>query len=180
MAAFFLQEEVTEISKLYWPSDDTLETPQQTSYTLRHKKKKKKDQAISFAWSNAKHVEITSSYKNKSVVLTSDIDVWSVQLLPILMSSDLLRNNKDTDGSILVADKNRLRNYDFTLQGKKSVKFNGSMHECLKFKINKRNSNRFTYAWLSIDHYYLPLRMEQYKDNELSASMTLEEFKLLK
>ena len=180
MAAFFLQEEVTEISELYWPDNDALKTPQQTSYTLRHRKKKKKDQTISFTWPNVNHVEIASSYKNKSAALTSDKDVWSVQLMPILMSSDLLRNNKDTDGSFLVADKNRLRNYDFTLQGKESVKFNGSMHECLKFKISKRNSNRFTYAWLSTDHYYLPLRMEQYKDNELSASMTLEEFKLIK
>jgi len=180
MAAFFLKELVTETSQLYWPGDNTLETPQQTSYTLRHKKKKKKDQEISFSWSTAKLVDITSSYKNKTATLTSDKNTWSTQLLPIVMSSYLLRNNKITGDTIQVADKNRLINYDFTLEGNESIKFNGDMYECLKFKISKRNSRRFTYAWLSTDHYYLPLIMDQYKDDELSASMMLKEFKLLK
>jgi Protein of unknown function (DUF3108) len=180
MAAFFLKEVITETSQLYWPGDNALEAPQQTSYAIRHKKKKKKDQDIAFTWSDANHVEITSSYKNKSAALTSDKGVWSTQLLPILMSSYLLQNDKTTGDTILVADKNRLENYDFTLEGNKPIKLNGSMHSCLKFKIFKQNSSRFTYAWLSKDHYYLPLRMEQYKDNELSASMRLEEFKLLK
>jgi len=180
MAAFFLKEVITETSQLYWPGDNTLETPQQTSYTLHHKKKKKKDQHISFTWSAAKLVEISSSYKNKSATLTSDKDTWATQLLPIVMSSYLLRNDKTTGDTIQVVDKNRLRNYDFTLVGNESIKFNDNMHACLKFKISKRNSNRFTYAWLSTDHHYLPLLMEQYKDDELGASMTLKEFKLLK
>ena len=180
MAAFFLQEVVTETSQLYWPGDDTLDKPQQTSYTQHHKKKKSKDQNISFTWSGANLIDITSSYKDKSATLISDNDVWSTQLLPILMSSYLLRNDKATGDTIQVVDRNRLRNYDFTLEGNESIKFNDSMHSCLKFKIRKQNSNRFTYVWLSIDHYYLPLVMEQYKDDELSASMALEEFKLLK
>jgi len=180
MAAFFLKEVITETSQLYWPSDGTLETPQQTSYTLHHKKKKKKDQNISFTWSGTKLIDITSSYKNKSASLISDKDIWSTQLLPIVMSSYLLRNDKITGDTIQVVDKNRLRNYDFTLEGNEPIKLNNNMHACLKFKISKRNSNRFTYAWLSTDHYYLPLVIEQYKDDELSASMTLKEFKLLK
>ena len=180
MAAFFLKEVITETSKLYWPNDNTLEAPQQISYTLRHKKKKKKDQDIFFTWPNTDHVDISSSYKNKPATLTSDKEVWSAQLLPILMSSYLLRDDKATGDNILIADKNNLKNYNFSLEGSESIKFNNGKHPCLKFKIIKKNSSRFTYAWLSKNHYYLPLYMEQYKDNELSVSMELEEFKLLK
>jgi len=180
MAAFFLKEVITETSQLYWPGDKTLETPQQTSYTQHHKKKKKKDQNISFTWSGTKLVDITSSYKNKSANLISDKDTWSTQLLPIVMSSYLLRNENTTGDTIQVVDRNRLRNYDFTLEGNESINFNDTMYSCLKFKIRKHNSSRFTYAWLSTNHYYLPLVIEQYKDDELSASMTLKEFKLLK
>jgi len=180
MAAFFLKEVITETSQLYWPGDKALETPQQTSYIQRHKKKKKKDQNISFSWSGAKLVDVTSSYKNKSAILIPNKEVWSTQLLPIVMSSYLLRDENTTGDTIQVVDRNRLRNYDFTLEGKESINFNDTMYSCLKFKIRKRNSSRFTYAWLSADHYYLPLVMEQYKDNELNASMALKEFKLLK
>lgn len=180
VTAFFLKEIITETSHLYWPDDNTLEAPQQISYRLQHKKNKKKDQEIYFVWSDVNHVDISSSYKNKSATLTSDKIVWSSQLLPILMSSYLLHNDKITDGSFLIANKNNLENYNFTLEGHEPIELNGKMHSCLKFKIIKQDSSRYTYAWLSKNHYYLPLKMEQYKDNELNASIMLKQFKLLK
>jgi len=41
-AALFYKETITETSQLYCPGDDTIKSPQQTSYTLQHTKKTKK------------------------------------------------------------------------------------------------------------------------------------------
>ena len=35
-----------------------------------------------------------------------------------------------------------------------------------------------SYTWISKAHYYLPLKIEQYKDNELNVSMLMTEFRL--
>ena len=121
-AAFFLNEAITETSYLYWPDDDTLKTPQQTSYTLHHTRKKKKDQKISFAWPNINHVDISSTYRKKQVTLSTDENVWSSQLLPILMSSHLLLDNKTKSNRFLIVNKNSLKYYDFTLQGHEVIK----------------------------------------------------------
>jgi len=164
---------------LYWPDDGTIKSPQLTSYTLQHTKKKKKDQNISFVWSGVNHVDISSSYKNKPANLTAEKNVWSRQLLPILMSSYLLKNDKATGDSFLIADKNELENYNFAFVKHDSIKFDGKTHPCLKFKIASQGSSRFSYVWLAKSYDYLPLRIEQHKDNELNASMTLKQFKRL-
>jgi len=179
-AALFYKETITETSQLYWPGDDTIKSPQQTSYTLQHTKKTKKDQKISFNWPTMNHVDISSSYKNKSVTLTAEKNVWSRQLLPILMSSYLLKNDKTTGDSFLTIDKNELENYAFTFVSHDSIDFDGKKQPCLKFKITSQGSSRFTYVWLAKSFDYLPLRIEQYKDDELNVSMTLKQYKRLK
>ena len=180
VTAFFFSEVITETSILNWPNVDTLKQPRQLSYTLKHTQKKRKDQKIDFDWNKDDSVKISSTYKNKSATLKSSENTWSRQLIPILMSSDLLKNNSSSTNSFLIANKNQLKHYTYNLEGQESIILNKKTISCLKFKIHKHDSNRISYAWLSKEHYFMPVMIEQYKNGELDVSMKLKKFKLLK
>jgi len=180
VTAFFFKEVVTETSILNWPDNDTTTKPKQVSYKLKHKQKKRKNQNIIFDWNTDNSVKISSTYKNKSSTTQSRENVWSRQLIPILMSSDLQQNSSTSQNSFLIANKGHLKNYHYNLIGQESAIVNNKTLVCLKFKIKKQGSNRESFAWLSKEHNYMPVKIEQYKNKELDVSMILKKFKRLK
>ena len=179
VTAMFFKEVITETSLLFWPENESLQSPQQTSYVLRHKKKSKKNQEIKFHWAETDHVDITSTYRKKVSTVSSNQQAWSSQLIPILMSNNLLHDKNTTKNSFLIANKGRLVNYNYQFEGKENITLDNKIQPCVKYKIRKQDSDRFSYVWLSEDYFYLPLKIEQYKGDELNVSMMLKHFKLL-
>jgi len=179
VTAFFFSEVITENSILNWTDNDSQQAPRQLSYTLKHTQKKRKDQKIFFDWREDNSVKISSTYKNRSTEILASENVWSRQLIPILMSSDLLKNKNITNHSFLIVNKGKLKNYTYNLEGQELITLNEKAINCLKFKIKKHNSDRVSYAWLSKEHSYLPVMIDQYKGDKLDVSMTLKQFKHL-
>lgn len=177
-AALFVKKKVRETSILNWYKGEAGITLRQQSYHLLRDKKHKKNQSISFDWTDKNTVMLNGSYKKRAYQLISDEHVWGRHMLPLLLSGELLSNNNASGNAFHITDKGGLQKYIYTLEKTDNMVFSGKNYPVLKFKIKREGSNRMSYTWLSSAHYYLPLKIEQYKDDELSASMLMTEFKL--
>jgi len=177
LASFLVKDDLTETSILNGSSGIGAGQLRQLSYELFRGMKHKKNQQIAFNWNTDGSVKIDSTYKNRTYNFTSEQNVWSRQLLPLLMSNDLQLNSQITGNHFYIVDRGSLQKYIYTLENTEDIKFSGRIYPCLKFRIYKEGSNRMSYVWLSSQHYYLPLKIEQYKDDDLNASMLLKQFK---
>jgi len=175
-AALFVKNDFIETSILNWPGNDSKKTPQQQSYHLFRGEKHKKNQNISFDWRDNKTLKLSGSYKNRKYNLSSTQPVWGRQLLPLLMSHKLLSENPNSTHTFYITDKGNLQKYTYTQEGTENIYLSGKMYPTLKFKIKKEASESWSYTWLSSKHYYLPLKIEQYKDGELNVNMQMTHF----
>ena len=177
-ASFFIRSTPKEISVLNW-SDNTHSTmPLQQSYEYFQSKEHKKNQKILFNHSNTGEIQINGSYKHKSYKLKTDKVVWARQLLSLLMSSDLQLHSETTSNNFYITDKGRIEKYTYNLVATEDFEFKDKSLPVLKFKITKDNSRRMSYVWLSKNHYYLPLKIEQYKDGDLNIRMLMTHLNL--
>ncbi|VAW58012.1 hypothetical protein MNBD_GAMMA11-2458 [hydrothermal vent metagenome] len=174
LASWIVGETVTETSILNWPNEQNTGIPQQKSYRFYRGKKYRKNQNMTFKQSDNATTLIEGRYKNRSYSLESQQLVWSRDLIPLLMSSDLQLNHHKTSGRFHITDKGNLNDYTYTLEKNEEISFNDKTFPTLKFMIKKQNSQRISYVWLSKAHYYLPLKIEQYKKGELKGSMQIK------
>jgi len=178
LASFLVRTKPKENSVLNWPEDAHLSLPQQQSYNYFQDKKHKKNQQILFSHTQANETLIKGSYKHKTYILETDKTVWARQLLPLLMSSDLQLNPDITSNSFYITDKGQIQKFTYTRLATEYIKFENKVLPVLKFKINREGNGRMSYAWLSSAHFYLPLKIEQYKNDELYLRMIMTQFKL--
>jgi len=178
-AALFLTADPTETSVLNWPETDHSTQPKQYSYHYSQEKKHKKNQQILFDYSQSTKTRINGTYKFKPYTLETQQLVWSRQVIPLLMSNDLQQDSAITSNSYFIADKGYIRKYTYTLETTENIEFKNRQIPVLKFKITKEGNRRMSYVWLSKEHFYLPLKIEQYKDNELNVRMLLTHFNLI-
>jgi len=176
IASFFIKNNHEETSILYWPKNAKL--PLQQSYNYFGGEKYKKNQQILFKYTDPEKTLIDGSYKHKSYTLSTDKTVWARQLLPLLISNTLQTNPKTRTASFFITNKGGIHKYTYTFEAKETLNLKNKPLNVLKFKIYKKNSHRISYAWLSKDYYYLPIKIEQYKDGELNASMFMTQFEL--
>lgn len=177
IASLFVKDDLLETSILKWPENKSLAIPQQQSYDLFRGEKHKKNQLITFNWKESGAVNINGSYKRKSYNISTEQPVWSRHFIPLLMSSDLQLDESKSTNNYLITDKGKLQNYTYTLENTEDIKFSGKLYPCLKFKVNRQGSKRMSYVWLSREHYFIPLKIEQYKNGDLNASMLLKQLK---
>ncbi len=179
MASLFIKEDPEEISILNWPENSELKRPRQQSYNYFQGKNHKKNQKISFNWSAEDKVNIEGTYKKKTYKLSSGKILWARQLLPVLMSSDLQLKPDTISDSFYITNKGNIDKYTYTLEATENLEFKNKNYPVLKFKISYKGSSRMTYAWLSKAHYYLPLKIEQYKKGALNVSMLMTDLELI-
>jgi uncharacterized protein DUF3108 len=178
VASLFVKTDPVENSILNWPDSNSQNSPQQLSYEYIQEKKHKKNQRIKFTYLEKGKTHIEGNYKHKPYSLETDKTVWARQFLPLLISNDLQQNSDIRSNNYYIIDKGHIEKYIYTLEADETLKFRGRVLPVLKFKINKQGSRRTSYAWLSKAHYYLPLKIEQFKDSELNIRMLLTQLKL--
>lgn len=186
-ASLFVKNDLVETSTLNWSGNEEEKALQQQSYDLFRGKHHKKNQKISFSWSNANTVNIQGHYKNRDYKLVSRHPVWGRHLIPLVMSKISLNNNSQQntrpvnsepqDNTFYITDKGGLQKYTYTLVKAENIIVSGKTYPALKFKISREGSRRMSYTWLSSAHYYLPVKIEQYEDGELNVSMQMTQFK---
>jgi len=178
LASFLVKSKPKEKSVLNWPEEAHLSLPQQQSYDYFQDKKHKKNQQILFSHTQTGETHIKGSYKHKTYNLETDKTVWARQLLPLLMSNDLQLNPDITSNSFYITDKGQIQKFTYTRLATEYIKFENKVLPVLKFKINREGNGRMSYAWLSSAHFYLPLKIEQFKNDELYLRMIMTQFKL--
>jgi len=174
LASMFLGKKATESSVLNTTPGQHSKYPLQQSYNLYRGKKHKKNQHMTFSKVKAGGFQIDGKYKKKNYSLSTPIALWSRHVIPLLMSRDLQLDANTTHATLHITDKGNINTYTYTLEKSASIKFNGENFPVLKFMIQKQGSNRMSYVWLSKAHYYLPLKIEQYKKGELKGHMQLK------
>ena len=175
-AALFVSDDLQETSILGRPFAASADTLRQQSFRAERDHKDEKNQQIEFNWLAPEQAEINTVYKHQQLQQQASQVIWGRHMLPLLMSADLLENPQITQNQYLIADKGRLHQYSYTLLKTENIKLDGKTHSTLKFKLWREDSTRVTYLWLSSEHYYLPLKIEQYKRDELHLRLLLSRF----
>lgn len=178
IATLFISEDPEETNILSWPVNAKYSPPKPLSYTYIQGKKHKNNQRMIFSYNDNGETHIEGSYKNKSYQLDTDKTVWNRQFLPFLISSDLTLNPQRTKNTFYLTDKGHIQKYTYTWLNNETLSFNKKQQAVLKFKIVRKGKSRTSFVWISKDHYYLPLKIEQYKDGELNARIILTQLKL--
>jgi len=172
LAKLLVDNDALETSVLQWPENQPL--PRQQSFSFFYGENNRKNQRIDFNWQQYPPLKISGSYKDKHYELSSQQPVWAHQLLPLLMSSDLLLNPRKRSNSFYITDKGSIHKYTYTLEKTEEIEFADWEIPTLKFRVVVEGSSRYSYVWLSESHYYLPIRLEQYKNDKLNLSIQLE------
>jgi len=178
LAALFVSEDATEVSLLSWPENTSFTLPQQQSFNFIQEAGHKKNQHITFKPIDTNQTLIEGSYKFKTYSFSSNKKLWSRQLLQLLISSDLQLNPNTLSNSFFIVDKGLIKKYTYTVLGDEKFKYKNKTLAALKIKILRENSTRMSYVWLSKTQFYLPLKIEHYKDNDLNVRMQLTQLKL--
>ncbi len=178
IASFFIKDDHEEISILHWSQN--MPRPTQQSFSYFHGKKHKKNQQILFKHITPGETRLEGSYKRKSYILKTNKTIWSRQMLPLLMSEQLQHKPDTKTQKFYIINKGRIQKYDYTYETTEEIKYNGKMITTLKFIVHRLDSSRVSYVWLSKKHYYLPLKVEQYKDGKLNIQMFMTQLKFKK
>ncbi len=175
IASLFVKNDHEEISILHWSQN--MPRPIQQSFSYFRGKKHKRNQQILFKHITPGETQLEGSYKHKNYTLKTNETVWSRQMLPLLMSEQLQHKADTKTQKYYIINKGRIQKYYYTYENTEDIKYNGKMQSTLKFKVQRLDSNRLSYVWLSKKHYYLPLKVEQYKDGELNVQMFMTQLK---
>jgi len=180
LAKLFVDDEPTELSILDWPESSALTLPQQHSFNFTQAEGHKKNQQIEFKYPQSGETLIKGRYKNKAYTLTTDKKVWSRQLLLLLISSNFRLNPNTTSNRFFIADKGHVYKFTYTVLAAENIESHGKSLPVVKIKIIKEGSKRMSYVWLSKTQYYLPLKIEHYKGEDLNLRMRLTQLKINK
>lgn len=177
-AALLVDYDLQETSILTWLNEQPQEMLRQHSFRSYQGNKNKKNQTISFQWLAPDKALIKGQYKHKNYQLDASQSVWSRQMLPLLISSDLSKDQHLKKRHYVITDHGQLQHYQYEFIKKDSLEIDEDIYSALKFKLSKPDSDRVSYLWFSPDHYFLPIKIEQYKKNSLHLSMLLSNFSL--
>ena len=79
-----------------------------------------------------------------------------------------------TPPNVQLIDKNSVREYEFSRDGEATIKTAmGDVHT-LVFKSQKKNSPRITRFWCAPDHGYIPMRVQQKKDDDVQWTLEIQ------
>jgi hypothetical protein len=173
VASLFISGAITEHSILRQTENGIM---QQLSYTLNNPQKKRKNESIWFNPSASGTTQIKAAYRDKHETIASETATFSRQLLPLLMSRDLLQNSEHNSSRLQIVEKAKLEHYSYQRLNEETLRYKGENLNALKFRIDKQDSDSYSYVWLAKATDYLPLKIDQYKGDDLQASMLLENY----
>ncbi len=175
-ASLFVNDELKETSILsYQQASQPL--LRQQSFSAHKGEDAKYRQNMSFQWQGTGHAVINGQYRNKRYQLNSDELIWSRHLIPLLMSSDLQQEPNTHQGQLHVTDRGKRQRYSYTLVQSEKISIRGKSYDTLKFRVIRDDSSRTSFIWLSRQHHYLPLKIEQFKKDRLHLKMVMDAFK---
>ncbi len=176
-AALFAHDDLVETSTLSRPVNGSDQPINQLSFHSTQGKKNRKNQKITFRQDDPQHVSINGVYKKRTYSIDTTTPVWSRHMLPLLMSSSLQQTPASQQADYSITDRGRLYQYSYTFLKQENLQLPGGLLPVVKFRISRQGSDRFSDVWLSEKHHYLPVKIEQYKDDKLHINLLLTKYR---
>ena len=137
-----------------------------TSYVVEGGSKSSDDDSdIRFDWDSGSAASI---YEEEAATLPLEGEVYDRISADIVIINDL-RNGLEPR-SLRIAEKNEVRDYEFTFQGKETVEVPAGTFDTVKYLRQRIGSSRSTLIWYAPAADYLPVRMEQLKRGDPVAT----------
>lgn len=132
-------------------------------------RRNKRGSTVEFDWTGAR---ADSQYKGESREIELDAALLDRQLMQIAMMRDLAAGQRS--GSYKVIDRNQVKQYDIEVVGTETLTVPAGAYDTVIIERRRPGSSRSTRLWCAADLDYLPVRMQQFKDGDVIATLTLE------
>jgi hypothetical protein len=124
---------------------------------------------LNYDWQTHK---VTGTYEGTKVDLPLTPQVQDDGSVQLGLMVELLAGR--TPPSVQLIDKNSVREYDFTRDGEETIKTPmGDVHTVV-FKSQKKYSPRITRFWCAPDRGYIPMQVQQKKDDDVQWTMEIQ------
>jgi hypothetical protein len=128
--------------------------------------------ALNYDWQTHK---VTGTYESTKVDLPLSPQVQDDGSVQLALMVELLAGR--TPPAVQLIDKNSVREYEFTRDGEATIKTPlGDVHTVV-FKSQKKYSPRITRFWCAPDRGYIPMRVQQKKDDDVQWTMEIQSLK---
>ncbi len=161
---------IDEISHFALVDANGKQTLKTDTYSYRQDKEAKRSVDAQFNWTDN---ELTFQYRGKETTESFSepvVDRLAVTLLII----DQLKNNNFKQAEFQVFDKGRVKTVLFTNEGTETIKTSMGELETVRVRSNTASgSTRHTDTWFAPSLDYVPVKIENYKRDDLIARLTL-------
>ncbi|MDH5765762.1 MAG: DUF3108 domain-containing protein [Gammaproteobacteria bacterium] len=176
LVALFSSDHVTESSTLQLTENSI--TPLLYEYNYTRKKKEKNNQHIKITWNDNGTGKIISQYRKNSIEFTTSQPVWDKLSVQLALMNDIKSAEKNKTLSYTVIDKNSKIDFLFEYLGDEKIIINDKTYNTKKLKRTHSSGKRITTMWLATELSYIPVAIEQLKDNKSNWKMKLKIIKL--
>jgi Protein of unknown function (DUF3108) len=132
----------------------------------------KRDADLQFDW---EHNRVTGTYEDVKVDMPLQPGTQDDLSVQIALMVELLAGRTPTQ--FLLIDKNSVREYRYTREGEESVSTPFGKLDTVIFRSQKKGSPRVTRFWCAPQQGYIPVRVEQKKDDEVQWAMQVQSVK---
>jgi len=127
---------------------------------------------LNYNWQTHK---VTGTYEGTKVDLPLTPRVQDDGSVQLGLMVELLAGR--TPPNVQLIDKNSVRDYEFSRDGEATINTPmGDVHTLI-FKSQKKNSPRITRFWCAPDRGYIPMRVQQKKDNDVQWTLEIQSLK---
>ncbi|MBA6338701.1 DUF3108 domain-containing protein [Colwellia sp. BRX8-7] len=169
----------TEASKYFYVINT--EESSEFSYDAQQIKPIKYTSKDERTFKKTKNQTIEFDYANHLVLGSDTAEQWSLALKanildPLLVIEKLSHDlqKKEQHLEYFVYDDNSVKSYIFEYSGIEKIKTPMGVVDTIKVSRIKTNSSRKTHFWLSVEHNFIPFRVEQEKEGKEVATLELK------
>jgi hypothetical protein len=132
----------------------------------------KRDAELQFDW---EHKRVTGIYEGVKVDMPLQPGTQDDLSVQIALMVELLAGR--TPDQFLLIDKNSVREYQYTREGEESLSTPLGKLDTVIYRSQKKGSPRVTRFWCAPQQGYIPVRVEQKKDDEVQWAMQVQSVK---
>jgi len=118
---------------------------------------------------------VTGTYEGTKVDLPLTPQVRDDGSVQLGLMVELLAGR--TPSTVQLIDKNSVREYDFTRDGETTIKTPMGDVKAVVFKSQKKYSPRITRFWCAPDRGYIPMKVQQKKDDDVQWTLEIQSLK---
>jgi hypothetical protein len=132
----------------------------------------KRDASVKFDWD---HGRVTGVYEDTKVDLPLQPGIEDDLSVQIALMVELLAGREPAQFQMI--DKNTVREYRYTREAEESVSTPFGKIDTIVFRSQKTGSPRVTRLWCAPSRGYIPMRVEQKKDDDVQWTMQVQSVK---